>query len=76
MKRAAISLALLLVGCSRRAEIENAPQGGQVPVEEVPRPADGVPLVEDAPQHRHPAAAVRRTLGRREHQAALPPESS
>lgn len=35
--------------CSRRAEIENAPDAGQVPVMQVPKPAGGVPLVEDAP---------------------------
>jgi hypothetical protein len=49
VKRAALVVVLLLAGCSRRAEIEDTPQGGQVPVNEVPRPADGVPLVEDAP---------------------------
>src|SRR5215207_7006057 len=49
MKLAAVTVLLLLSSCSRRAEIENSPDGGQVPVNEVPRPADGVPVVEDAP---------------------------
>jgi hypothetical protein len=49
MKLVVVALALLFAACSRRAEIENAPEGGQVAVDEVPRPADGVPLVEDAP---------------------------
>ena len=48
MRPALLGAALLLFACSRRAEIENAPDAGSVPVTEVPRPADGVPLVEDA----------------------------
>jgi hypothetical protein len=39
----------LLLACSRRAEIENAPDAGSVPTMEVPRPDAGVPVVEDAP---------------------------
>ncbi len=44
-----LSTATLLGACSRRAEIENAPDAGSVPVTEVPRPEGGVPVVEDAP---------------------------
>lgn len=47
--RLALSAAFLLAACSRRAEIENAPDAGNLPVTEVPRPEGGVPLVEDAP---------------------------
>ncbi len=43
-------MALLgLLACSRRAEIENAPDAGEVIVTEPPRPAGGVPVVADAP---------------------------
>lgn len=49
MKLAVLGGTLLLLGCSRRAEIENAPDAGSVPVMEVPRPDGGIPLVEDAP---------------------------
>jgi hypothetical protein len=37
-----------LLGCSRKAEIEDAPDAGSIPVMEVPRPDGGVPLVETA----------------------------
>lgn len=42
------ALLLLLAACSRRAEIENAPDAGVVPTMEVPKPDGGVPLVTDA----------------------------
>jgi hypothetical protein len=45
--RIAGALLFLLVGCSRRAEIENAPDAGTVPVMEFPKPDGGVPPVED-----------------------------
>lgn len=53
-RRSSVSLSfagvsLLLLGCSRRAEIEDAPDAGGVPVMEVPRPDGGIPVVEDAP---------------------------
>jgi hypothetical protein len=47
--KAILLAALSLIGCSRRAEIEDAPDAGTVPTMEVPRPDGGVPLVEDAP---------------------------
>lgn len=47
--RLACAMALLLAAaCSRRAEIENAPDSGMVPTNQVPRPEGGVPPVEDA----------------------------
>lgn len=47
--RIQVAAALLLaLGCSRRAEIENAPDAGTVPTREVPKPDGGVPPVEDA----------------------------
>lgn len=47
--RIQVAVALLLaLGCSRRAEIENAPDAGTVPIMEVPKPDGGVPPVEDA----------------------------
>jgi hypothetical protein len=36
------------LACSRRAEIENAPDAGEIPVTEVPQPDAGVPPVVDA----------------------------
>lgn len=55
-RRRAVSLiaialggALLLSGCSRRAEIEDSPETDMLPPMEVPRPEGGVPVVEDAP---------------------------
>jgi len=41
-------VALQQASCSRRAEIEDTPEGGSVPVQEVPRPDGGVPVVADA----------------------------
>lgn len=49
MKRALLLLVLGLLACSRRAEIENAPDAGEVIVTEPPRPDGGVPVVADAP---------------------------
>lgn len=40
--------ALIASSCSRSAEIEQAPEPGEVPVMEIPRPEGGVPVVEDA----------------------------
>lgn len=40
---------LVLAACSRRAEIENAPDAGMLPTVEAPKPDGGVPPVEDAP---------------------------
>jgi hypothetical protein len=48
LKLAAFVLALQVLACSRHAEIEDAPED-TVPVTEVPKPAGGVPVVEDAP---------------------------
>ena len=39
---------LLAGSCSRNAEIEQAPEPGEVPVMEFPRPEGGVPVVEEA----------------------------
>jgi hypothetical protein len=49
LRLSCLAALLLLLGCSRRAEIEDAPDAGSVPNTEVPRPDGGVPLVEDAP---------------------------
>lgn len=47
--KSACALALLgLIACSRRAEIENAPDAGTLPTMEVPKPEGGVPPVEGA----------------------------
>jgi hypothetical protein len=48
MMRAWALVVLFMFGCSRRAEIENAPDAGTVPIMEVPKPEGGVPPVEDA----------------------------
>lgn len=40
--------ALALLACSRRAEIEDLPDAGNLPTMEVPRPDGGVPLVEES----------------------------
>jgi hypothetical protein len=39
---------LLIAACSRKAEIENAPDGGSMVMMQVPMPDGGVPVVEDA----------------------------
>jgi hypothetical protein len=46
--KCAALLALVALACSRRAEIENAPDTGGVVVTEPPRPDGGVPVVTDA----------------------------
>lgn len=48
MRVVLVSALLLLASCSRRAEIENAPDAGTVPIMEVPKPDGGVPVVADA----------------------------
>lgn len=49
MKRALLWAVLGLLACSRRAEIENAPDGIDVVVTQPPRPDGGVPVVAEAP---------------------------
>jgi hypothetical protein len=49
LRRSCLAASWLLLGCSRRAEIEDAPDAGTVPTMEVPRPEGGIPLVEGAP---------------------------
>jgi hypothetical protein len=39
---------LSFAGCSRRVEVENAPEGAETPITEPPRPDGGVPVVADA----------------------------
>jgi hypothetical protein len=43
-----LALTLGLCMCSRKAEIEDAPDGGGVTPMQIPYPADGVPVVEDS----------------------------
>jgi hypothetical protein len=46
---AGVALIAAAVGaCSRRAEIENAPDAGAVMVTEIPRPEGGVPVVDES----------------------------
>lgn len=61
--RVSLTCALVLAfGCSRKAEIENAPDGGGMVMMQVPMPEGGVPVVEDSGLGEGGAACTERPI--------------